>query len=328
MVGCGGISGAHAQAIAANPDTLTLAACADLAIDKARALADRCGGAAVYDDYRRMIERERPDIVIIATWPNLHEEQVTTAASFGVPLILCEKSLTMSAASAKRMAQAAQRGGSLLVESFMGRHHPRTLELERLIREGRIGPLRKIRASFQRPALKNLSWKQNPAYGGVVFDFTCYCVNAIGQFTAGLPDRVYARMKRQDDGLIVQLDGMMHFPDGLIAIVESSYTFAFQQALDLHGETGILRMHNSWVGTGASGIELEPNRNPTVVERLDTPVADRAACQLLHLCDCLRSGSKPRFTIEESIRNHVVIDALLKSAETDSVVSPTLPEAS
>lgn len=328
LIGCGGISGAHAQAMVDHPQALRLVACADLMLDKAQALAQRCGGATAYDDYRVMLEREQPELVIIATWPNLHEEQVTAAAERGVPMILCEKSLAMSAAAARRMAAAAQRSGTVLVEGFMGRHHPRTLELEQLVRAGRIGALRKIRAGFQRPALDKPSWKMNPAFGGVVFDFTCYCVNALGQFVTTLPDRVYGRLVRRDDGLNVQLDGMLHYPDGLVAFIESSYTFAFQQPLELHGETGILRLQNAWTGSGASGIELEPNRNPTVVERIDTPTADRAACQLLHLCECLRSGATPRFTIAESIRNHAVIDALLKSAELDQPVTPELQELS
>lgn len=328
MIGCGGISGSHAQAIQAHPQAAVLVACADLALDKAQSLAQRSGGAAAYDDYRAMIAREEPELVIIATWPNLHEEQVIAAADLGVPMILCEKSLAMSAAAAKRMAEAARRAGAVLVEGFMGRHHPRTLELERLVRDGRIGALRKIRAGFQRPALGKPSWKSNPKFGGVVFDFTCYCVNAVGQFTTGLPDRACAHLQRGDDGLFLQLDAMLHYPNGLVAFIESSYTRAFAQPLELHGETGILRLQNAWTGSGDSGIELEPDRNPTVVEHLATPVADRAACQLLHLCQCLRTSAAPRFTIQESIRNHAVIDALLKSAETDQPVTPEYQELS
>ena len=154
-----------------------------------------------------------------------------------------------------------------------------------------------------------------------MFDFTCYCVNAIGQFTTQLPQSVYARKKQLDDGLIIQMDGMLQYPDGLVAFVESSYTLAFQQPLELHGETGILRMHNAWTGSGQSGIDLEPNLNPTVTERIETPTADRGVCQLMHLCECLRSGVEPRFTIEESIRNHIVIDALMQSAETSEPVT-------
>lgn len=326
IIGCGGISGAHAKAIIENPQAITLAACADIAIDKARALAEQCGSGNAYDDYEKMLDTEKLDLVIIATWPNLHEEQVTAAAKRGVRMILCEKSLAMTAASASRMAEAAKQGGSILVEGFMGRHHPRTLELEKLVREGRIGPLRKIRAGFQRPAMKKPSWKSNPMFGGVVFDFTCYCVNAIGQFTTQLPDAVYARKIQQDDGLIIQMDGMLHYADGLVAFVESSYTLAFQQPLDLHGETGILRMQNAWTGSGQSGIDLEPNRNPTVTEHIETPVADRGVCQLLHLCECLKAGALPRFTIEESIRNHIVIDALMQSAEIGQPVSPQVME--
>ena len=111
IIGCGGISGAHARAIIENPQAITLAACADIALDKAQALAMRCGSGVAYDDYEKMLDAEALDLVIIATWPNLHEQQVTAAARRGVPMILCEKSLAMSAASAMRMAEAARQGG-------------------------------------------------------------------------------------------------------------------------------------------------------------------------------------------------------------------------
>jgi predicted dehydrogenase len=322
LVGSGGIAAVHAKAIASQAQRATLVACADMFLPKAAELAAGFSARA-YDDYRAMISTERPDLVVVATWPNLHEEQVLESIRLGARAILCEKSMAMDAPSAARMAAAAKAAGCLLMEGFMGRHLPRTLQLKQWVDEGRIGRVGKIRAVFQRPALVGkVNWKHNPAYGGVVFDFTCYGVNALGLFHHALPARVHAILRRREDGLNTEMQALLSYPDGVVGIVESSYYNAFQQVLELHGETGILRIQNAWIGTGEEGIELI---NGTKVEVLATPAMNRAEAQLLHLCDCVQLGHAPRFTVDEAVRNHCVIDAMMESAQRGLAVEPRLP---
>lgn len=322
IIGCGGIGAVHALAIAAWPQRMRLVAGADITLEKASELTQKFTGNP-YDDYRTMITQEKPDLIIVCTWPNLHEEQVLESIRLGTHAILCEKSLSMNAASAARMAHAAQQARCMLVESFMGRHTPRTLELKRLVDTGRIGSVGKITATFQRPALAGkVNWKHNPALGGVAFDFTCYCVNAMGLFTTELPTKVSAFLDQREDGLNTQLHGMLTYRNGLVGVIESSYYNAFRQDLEVHGDQGILRLNNAWVGTGEEGIELI---NGLKSELIPTPAIHRAQAQLLHLCDCIQNASPPRFTLEESVRNHCVIDALLESARTGSSVQPRLP---
>jgi hypothetical protein len=50
-------------------------------------------------DYRAMLEREKVDLLIIATWPHQHEGHVLAAVEAGVPAILCEKSMTTTGTS-------------------------------------------------------------------------------------------------------------------------------------------------------------------------------------------------------------------------------------
>lgn len=327
VVGCGGVSRTHAQVIVAHPQRMTLVACADIDQIKADEWAAKYHVPRAYVDYRRMLEIEKPDITILATWPAQHEEQVLETLARGCKAILCEKSLAMNGASARRMADAARNAGAILLEGFSWRHLPRTLRTHELVAQGKIGPLRKIRAGFQRPALVNNSaaWKENPAVGGgVIYDFTCYAVNAIGAYTRELPSRVFATHQKRADGLVTALHGLLEYADGFVGIVESSYSLSFNQPLELHGETGLLRMNTTWVGTGAEGVEYVPNLIPMVIEHIPTDQANRTEMQLLHLCDCVEQKRAPRFSIEESVRNHVIIDALLESAATGASVIPKM----
>jgi len=325
IVGCGIISNAHAMASAKAPEDLIIVACMDIIENKAVEFAKKYGIPNAYTNYQEMIEREKPELLILSTWPVQHEEQVLTAIALGVKNILCEKSLAMNAASAQRMHEAVRSAGGLLMEGFMWRHHPRTLQVQEMLESNRIGKLRKVRASFQRNALNDPagSWKHRPECGGgVVYDFTCYCVNAAGLFFPTLPTRVNAVWQKTSEGLITELQGLLEYPDGLVAVIESSYGTHFQQPVELHGENGIIRLEKVFSSFGATEILIDSNDG---VDKIPSSDAWQAESQIRHFCECIKNGGAPRFTSEESVRNHAVIDALLESAATRRATTPRFP---
>ena len=68
-------------------------------------------GASVYTDYREMLERERLDILVVATSDNRHTDIVVDGANAGVKGILCEKPLATTLEDADRMIRVcAERG--------------------------------------------------------------------------------------------------------------------------------------------------------------------------------------------------------------------------
>ncbi len=97
----------HAAGYAAVPD-VELVAFADQNLEKAQSLQQRYGVARAYEDYREMIERERPDIVSITTPATHHCEAVLFAAEHGARAIYCEKALCCSLADADRMTAAVE----------------------------------------------------------------------------------------------------------------------------------------------------------------------------------------------------------------------------
>ena len=104
------------------------------------------------------------DAVYIPLPNELHRPWVTAAADAGKH-VLCEKPLALDAREARAMVQHCRARGVLLMEAFMWRHQPRSLELRRLIRAGAIGELRLIRSSFSFP-IAGGDWRLDPARGG------------------------------------------------------------------------------------------------------------------------------------------------------------------
>ena len=97
MVGCGFISERHARAAADCP-AATIVACCDVRLEVAEAWRLLYGCERSYDDTSPWSAEHELDAVVIATWPNLHREQVLGCLEAGVRNILCEKALALGAA--------------------------------------------------------------------------------------------------------------------------------------------------------------------------------------------------------------------------------------
>ncbi|MGH3028674.1 MAG: Gfo/Idh/MocA family protein, partial [Gaiellaceae bacterium] len=92
IVGCGSVSERHARGAAASSE-VAIVACADRRLDVAEDWAERHGCERAYGDYAEMVAEHELDGVLLATWPNLHREQVLGCLDAGVRAILCEKAL-------------------------------------------------------------------------------------------------------------------------------------------------------------------------------------------------------------------------------------------
>ena len=122
--------------------------------NRTRAKAERLAadlknpGLSVFDDWRRMIDRSRVDIVSIATDPALRLEPFAYALAQGRH-VLVEKPLAWDVPEAEAMARAAGEAESVTAISFNWRYSPACLTLWRKLREGQIGKLLDIRTEWR-----------------------------------------------------------------------------------------------------------------------------------------------------------------------------------
>jgi len=126
-VGTGAMGLTH---VLANPDdgpTVQLAVCDVDRRRLARARKKAGRGCAAYRDFRRLLDRSRPDVVVVATPPHWHA-LVTLAAVRRGRDVLCEKPMTRFIAEGRAVADAARRYGRVVTVNTLGRAGPwRTL---------------------------------------------------------------------------------------------------------------------------------------------------------------------------------------------------------
>jgi len=155
IIGIGAIARLHARALADLPD-VELVAGSCRSEEKGRAFAAEFG-CQWYADTARMLRRERPDFVTVATPSGAHREAALAAIRRGIH-VLCEKPLEITLRRVDRMIAAADAAGVTLGAIFPQRFNP-VLELAHdAAAGGRFGPLA-VAAAF-------VPWWRDDAYYG------------------------------------------------------------------------------------------------------------------------------------------------------------------
>src|SRR5213594_2809103 len=104
----------------------------------AKAVADRYGVPHVFERWEEMLERAKPELVVIATLPHLHRAIAVRALASGAH-VLCEKPLAMTRAEAEAMMDAARRAGRVGMTCFNWRFAAAMQELHSRVTEGALG---------------------------------------------------------------------------------------------------------------------------------------------------------------------------------------------
>ena len=138
IIGIGAIAGMHARALA-DIEGVELVAATCRTEEKGQAFA-HTHGCRWYADTARMLRREKPDFVTIATPSGAHLEAVLAAARRGVHVI-CEKPLEISLPRIDRMLAAARRAGITLGAIFPQRFNPVVAAVQAAAAAGRFGSL-------------------------------------------------------------------------------------------------------------------------------------------------------------------------------------------
>jgi predicted dehydrogenase len=175
--GAHSIGYAHAWCYRDHPRT-TLAAAANRSPEHARAFAAEFPGCTMYDDYRRMIEVERPEFVSVCAFPQDREEMVAAALECGARVLWIEKPLAVSAGAIRRMLDRARAKGARLYVNHQRRFGQPMERMREVIAGGGIGDL--VSLDIRQPGNALLD------FGSHLLDLACWMM------PAGSPTRVIA----------------------------------------------------------------------------------------------------------------------------------------
>ena len=110
-------------------------------------LSAECGASATYADYRTMLEREKPDIAVIARhwFDDGRVDEFLAALEAGVKGLFVEKTLAAWPYQARRLQQAAAGRNVPVLMAHRSRDHPTMQEIRRRAQQGTWGPLTRVR---------------------------------------------------------------------------------------------------------------------------------------------------------------------------------------
>ncbi|MBI2193467.1 MAG: Gfo/Idh/MocA family oxidoreductase [Planctomycetes bacterium] len=141
---------AHANTYVAHPRT-ELVAGSDKMPDRREEFRKRHGLDAVYEDFREMLEKERPEIVSIAARQVDHASIVVPVAESGlVKAIYCEKPMAASLTEADAMLEACRRHHVVLQVNHQRRGDSVYRRWQKLIADGGIGTVHHLSMRWSR----------------------------------------------------------------------------------------------------------------------------------------------------------------------------------
>jgi predicted dehydrogenase len=137
-IGLGGQGVGIARAAMRHAD---LVACCDVDRRRAEEFAGD-GKTAIYDDFRKLLERPDVDLVTIATPDHWHAAIAIRAMRSGKD-VYCEKPLTLTIEESQAVRQAVRETGRVLQVGTQQRSMPLFLKALALVKTGRLGRLRR-----------------------------------------------------------------------------------------------------------------------------------------------------------------------------------------
>ena len=212
--------------------------------------ARELGAPDYFTDYRKMLQRDQIDAVVIACPNNIHAEIAIECLKAGKH-VLCEKPLAMNADETGRMLQAAEDSGCVHMVSFTYSFCPAARYLKHLIDKGEFGEILQIRASYLMALMPHLlGWRSTKelAGSGVLGDIGSHLIHLVRQFGGDLQEvTAWQRKFRTDPDSDVEdwMALLAKLPSGAAATLEFSRICAGrgadtteEQTIEVYGTKG------------------------------------------------------------------------------------------
>lgn len=241
----------------------------------ANGFADEFQVSHRHASYEALLADPEVEAIYIATPHPWHAEWALKIAAAGKH-ILCEKPLTLTHGEAMQVVQAARNAGVLLMEAFMYRCHPQTARIAELIREGAIGQVQMVQASFGFRAGFNPESRlfNLELGGGGILDVGCYAVSmarliagaASGQDFAE-PTKIIGQGRVGETGVDEVAAAILNFPGGLVAQVATSVSASLENTVRIFGTEGQIFVPSPWFcGPTDGAIKIIVNGDETVID--------------------------------------------------------------
>lgn len=314
IIGVGTIARAHMKAYQEVPEA-KVRAVFDIDAARAQDFAQEFGIDAV-PTLESLLARSDIHAVSICTPHAAHESAAVAAARAGKH-ILCEKPLSTTTESARRIIDAARHAGVKLMVGQTHRFWPANVRVKELLEEGVVGEIVQVSdtilANF--PVGPTIPWRfvREISGGGVFIDNGVHAVDRLRWWLGSEVETVFAKVTTAKYDLEVENNGLalLVFQNGVPAALNLSMIAPDPAGLcraEFLGTKGMLRV-DTWgeihlAGSGGSQWE-----------RIDYPAQPSGMTrEVAEFVRSILEDREPSVPGEEGLRSLAVIEAIYRSS--------------
>jgi glucose-fructose oxidoreductase len=283
-----------------------------------------------YKTEANMIERVRPDAVLVYTSIAEHRHAIEIAAQYGVS-VMVEKPLTISLEDAKAIRRIAREKKIHVLVNYETTWYPSNKAAYDEVRDNRIGEIRRvvIHDGHEGPKEINvppefLKWLTDPKQNGAgaLYDFGCYGVDLMTWLMHGeTPETVTGVVNHDKPEIYPNVDDdatiILQYPHAQ-AVIQASWNWPFgRKDMEVYGATGYV------ITVAANDLRVRHQHDNQ--ERTETapslPARERDS--LSYLAAVLRGQIVPKGDLSALDTNVVVmqiLDAARQSSRTGETV--------
>lgn len=264
MLGAGAIANDHFDAIQSTQG-FTACAVVDIQLDKAKQIADRYGIQA-YQDYREMIEQEKPDVVTIALPHYLHKESAIFAAEHGCHLMI-EKPMALSVTVCDEIIKAARLADIRVLVGHTQHYIAENILAKSIIQQGDLGQLVMINdvrhVDYFRDSRPDWFLEKKKSGGGILANLGTHSIDKIQWLTDSTVHKVNASVSHHGRRGDVEGSGVIYLEleNGIPAtIAQSGYPGASRNETEIIFTEGMLKLltgDSLWISHGGVYEQLE-----------------------------------------------------------------------
>lgn len=254
LIGCGRISYNHV--VAAKNNALVIVALVD--VDKKNAedkiikfdLGD--SGINIYTDYKKMLEKERPELVAIATESGKHAQIALDCLDYSCNLII-EKPIALSIADADAIIKKGEEKGVKVCACHQNRFNKSIVEIRKALERNRFGKLlygtAHIRWTRNREYYDRATWRGTwEQDGGALMNQCIHNIDLLRWMMGDEIDTVYGMTDRLMHPYIEAEDlgiAVLKFKNGSYGVIEGTtdvFPKNLEETLYIFGEKGMVKV--------------------------------------------------------------------------------------
>lgn len=329
IIGAGGISPSHIDGYLRFPDRCRIVALVDIYPEKAQEKKERFNlvDAEVFDDHKKILNRDDIDIIDICTPPYVHAEIAVNSLNAGKN-VLVEKPMAASLEECDQILEAAARSGKMISVVAQNRFRTGYMKLKKTLETGMAGDIVHAQADsfwWRGHSYYDLWWRGTweKEGGGCTLNHAIHHIDML-LWMMGMPEQVQAVMSNtsHDNAEVEDLSiAILKYKNGALGQLTSSVVHhGEEQQVIFQGKNA--RISAPWkVSASVSRSNGFPERNEKLENEIEeyyqsipeqqysghTPMID-------DVLRAVETGGKPLISGEDGRRAIEMITAIYKAS--------------